>query len=204
MIVGFDNDDDDRLRPPVRVPPASRGSSARWPGMLSAIPKTPLYDRLEAEGRLDNAAADDPNIATNVIPLHMTVEEMRDGWLDLMDRLYDAENYFERFDDLFIEGRLPLATAKMRLAPQAPARCSYLKIQSLTILAALCACSPASGPTRGPARTARSTRKYLRKLLAAGRPPRYLFQFAWKCIMHTHFAIMTRQMVRGESRLVNT
>ena len=46
--------------------------------------------------------------------------------------------------------------------------------------------------------------RHLRKLLLAGRPPRYLFQFAWKCIIHTHFAIMTRQMVRGESRLVNT
>ena len=46
--------------------------------------------------------------------------------------------------------------------------------------------------------------KYLRRLLASGRPPRYLFQFAWKCILHTHFATMTRQMVRGESRLVNT
>ena len=104
-------------------------------GMLSAIPKTPLYDRLEAEGRLDNAAADDPEIATNVIPLRMTREELRDGWLDLMDRLYDAENYFERFDALFIEGRLPLATAKMdwlrRHRPLA-----YLKIQALTILAA--------------------------------------------------------------------
>ena len=30
-------------------------------GMLSAIPKTPLYDRLEAEGRLDNPAVDDPD-----------------------------------------------------------------------------------------------------------------------------------------------
>ena len=82
-------------------------------GMLSAIPKTPLYERLEAAGRLDNAAADDPNIATNIIPLNMSVEDLRDGWLDLMVRLYDAENYFERFDALFIEGKLPLATAKM-------------------------------------------------------------------------------------------
>ena len=46
--------------------------------------------------------------------------------------------------------------------------------------------------------------KYLRKMLLAGRPPRFLFQFAWKCIMHTHFATMTGKMVRGESRLVNT
>ena len=46
--------------------------------------------------------------------------------------------------------------------------------------------------------------RHLRKLLAARRPPRYLFQFAWKCILHTHFATLTRRMVRGESRLVNT
>ncbi len=46
--------------------------------------------------------------------------------------------------------------------------------------------------------------KYLRKLIASRRPPRYLFQFAFKCVMHTHFATMTRQMARGESRLVNT
>jgi hypothetical protein len=46
--------------------------------------------------------------------------------------------------------------------------------------------------------------RYLRRLLSARRPPRYLFQFAWKCLMHTHFATMTRQMARGETRLVNT
>ena len=82
-------------------------------GMLSAIPKTPLYDRLEAEGRLDNAAADDPEIATNVIPLSMTRETLRDGWLDLMDRLYEADNFLDRFDDLFIEGRSRLPRARM-------------------------------------------------------------------------------------------
>ena len=66
----------------------------------------------------------------------MTREELRDGWLDLMDRLYDAENYFERFDALFVEGRLPLATAKMDwLRRHRPL--TYLKIQALTILAAL-------------------------------------------------------------------
>ena len=66
----------------------------------------------------------------------MTREELRDGWLDLMDRLYDAENYFERFDALFVEGKLPLATAKMTwLRRHRPL--AYLKNQALTILAAL-------------------------------------------------------------------
>lgn len=201
MIVGFDSDDLSVFDRQFEFLRAGRIVGA-MAGMLSAIPKTPLYARLEAEGRLDNDAADDPNIATNVIPLRMTREAMRDGWLDLMDRLYDAENYFERFHALFIEGRLPLATAKMKwLRRHRPIQ--YAVNQSLTIIAALAMLARIwLDPRTVPYRPVYA--KYLRKMLAAGRPPRYLFQFAWKCILHTHFATMTRKMVRGESRLVNT
>ena len=48
-------------------------------GMLSAIPKTPLYDRLASEGRLD--LADRPEFGTNVIPLRIGREELLDGYL---------------------------------------------------------------------------------------------------------------------------
>jgi len=201
MIVGFDSDDLSVFDRQLEFLRRSRVVGA-MAGMLSAIPKTPLYARLQAEGRLDNAAADDSRVATNVVPLRMTVGEMRDGWLDLMDRLYDAESFFERFDALFIAGQIPLATAKMVwLRRHRPLR--YLKLQALTILGGLVLLARVwSDPRTRPYRPVYA--KYLRKLLASGRPPRYLFQFAWKCVMHTHFAIMTRQMVRGESRLVNT
>jgi radical SAM superfamily enzyme YgiQ (UPF0313 family) len=201
MIVGFDNDDVTVFERQLAFLGEARIVGA-MAGMLSAIPKTPLYTRLEIEGRLDNAAADDPNIATNVIPLRMTREEMRDGWVDLMDRLYEAESYFHRFDALFVEGRLPLGSAKMNwLRRHRPL--TYLKCQVLTIMAALWML----GRIWTDPRTAADRRVYaqqLGRLLAARRPPRYLFQFAWKCILHTHFATMTRRMVRGESRLVNT
>ncbi|WP_435006559.1 B12-binding domain-containing radical SAM protein [Tundrisphaera lichenicola] len=201
MIVGFDSDDETVFDRQYEFLQKSRIVGA-MAGMLSAIPKTPLYARLEAEGRLDNAAADDPNIATNVIPLKMSVETLRDGWLDLMVRLYDAEAYFERFDSLFIQGRLPLANAKMNWLRKHQFG-NYLKIQGLTILAAVGMLvrvffdprTKLDRPVYG---------RYLKKLLVARRPPRFLFQFAFKCIMHTHFATMTRQMVKGESRLVNT
>jgi radical SAM superfamily enzyme YgiQ (UPF0313 family) len=201
MIVGFDSDDDDIFRRQYEFLSNSRVVGA-MAGMLSAIPKTPLYDRLAAEGRLDNAAADDPRVATNVVPLRMTRETLRDGWLQMMDRLYDAENYMERFDALFIKGKLPLATAKMNwLRRHRPL--SYVKVQALTILAALGILARIwSDPRTRPYRKVYG--RTLRKLLLSGRPPRYLFQFAFKCIMHTHFAIMTRQMARGESRLINT
>jgi radical SAM superfamily enzyme YgiQ (UPF0313 family) len=201
MIVGFDHDDPTVFRRQYEFLHEARIIAA-MAGMLSAIPRTPLYTRLEAEGRLDNAAADDPRVATNVIPLRMTREEMRDGWVDLMQRLYDVENYFARFDALFIEGRLPLATAKMDwLRRHRPL--SYLKIQTLTILAALTMLVRIWRDPRTRADRPIYAR-HLHRLLAARRPPRYLFQFAWKCLLHTHFHTMTRRMARGESRLVNT
>src|SRR3954469_8722577 len=135
MIVGFDHDDSGIFDRQWEFLREARIVGA-MAGMLSAIPKTPLYARLEAEGRLDNAAVDDPKVATNVVPLRMSREELRDGWVDLMERLYEAESYFARFDDLFIEGRLPLATAKMTwLRRHRPL--AYLKHQALTVLAAL-------------------------------------------------------------------
>ncbi len=201
MIVGFDSDEPDVFDRQYEFLNQARVVGA-MAGMLSAIPKTPLYDRLEAEGRLDNAAADDPRIATNVVPLRMTREALRDGWLDLMGRLYGAENFMERFDALFVDGKLPLASAKMNWLRR-HRFFTYLKVESLTILAALGMLAriwtdPRTKPYRG------AYGRSLRKLLLSGRPPRYLFQFAFKCIMHMHFAIMTRQMARGESRLVNT
>ena len=39
MIVGFDQRRRDRLRSPVRVPPAGRGSSARWPACFRRSPR---------------------------------------------------------------------------------------------------------------------------------------------------------------------
>ena len=50
MIVGFDNDDDDDLRRPASSSSHEARIVSAMIGMLSAIPKTPLYDRLAARG----------------------------------------------------------------------------------------------------------------------------------------------------------
>ena len=201
MIVGFDSDDLGVFERQYEFLKQNRILFA-MAGMLSAIPKTPLYDRLEREGRLDNAAIDNPRVATNVVPLLMSVEQMRDGWVDLMGRLYDAEAYFQRFEALFITGRLQLGSARMTwLRKHRPV--SYLKVQTLTIFAGLLLLARVWSDRR--TRPHRATyAKYLRKLIAARRPPRYLFQFAMKCVVHTHFATMTGEMSRGERALVNT
>jgi radical SAM superfamily enzyme YgiQ (UPF0313 family) len=201
MIVGFDSDDASVFERQFAFL-----NQARIPvvmaGMLSAIPKTPLYARLEADGRLDNDAADDPRIATNVIPLNMSREEMRDGWVDLMQRLYDPANYFHRLESLYVEGKIPLGQAKMDwLRTYRPL--TYA-VQNAMILVASVAMlhrvwtDPRTRPFRA------YYKDFLRKFFRERRPLRHLFQFSARAAMHAHFAIMTRQMVRGETRLVNT
>jgi radical SAM superfamily enzyme YgiQ (UPF0313 family) len=201
MIVGFDHDDIGIFERQYAFLHRAR-IIAVMAGMLSAIPKTPLYERLMAEGRLDNDAADDPLIATNVIPLNMTREEMRDGWVDLLRRLYDPEDYLKRFAALYIDDDFTLGKAKMDwLRRHRP--WTYVKQNVLIVLAALVMLARIwSDPRTRPFRPVYA--RYLLKMLAARRPLRHLFQFATRCIFHVHLATMTRQMVRGESRLVNT
>ena len=93
MIMGFDHDNEGIFDRQVQFIQDSRIAFA-MSGMLSAIPKTPLHDRLAAEGRLDRA--DTCEYGTNVIPLLMTREELRDGYIRVMNELYDPEAYFER------------------------------------------------------------------------------------------------------------
>ena len=81
-------------------------------GMLSAIPKTPLHDRLAAEGRLD--PADTSEFGTNVIPLRMSREELRDGYIRVLNELYDPEAYFERTEALFLQPSFDIGIKKRR------------------------------------------------------------------------------------------
>src|SRR4029077_8605521 len=76
MILGFDNDDTTIFDAQRQFLKDARIVTAMI-GMLSAIPKTPLYARLAREGRLDPSY--EPEFGTNVIPAQMTREELRDG-----------------------------------------------------------------------------------------------------------------------------
>src|SRR5262249_35763702 len=85
LIIGFDHDDATIFDAQREFLQESRILHAMI-GMLTAIPKTPLYDRLAAEGRLDGE--EEAEFGTNIIPLNMTREELRDGYLKLMTEVY--------------------------------------------------------------------------------------------------------------------
>jgi radical SAM superfamily enzyme YgiQ (UPF0313 family) len=91
FIVGFDSDDKGIFEDQFQFI-QNNGITLAMVGMLQAIPSTPLYERLEREGRL---VADDPNC--NFVPQQMTRDELRQGYWDLVKRLYSPEAYLERF-----------------------------------------------------------------------------------------------------------
>jgi radical SAM superfamily enzyme YgiQ (UPF0313 family) len=90
FIVGFDNDDmkifDDQYDFIQR-----NGVQLAMVGMLSAIPKTPLFYRLEKAGRLTN----DPNC--NIVPKQMTADQLRENYWKLMQRLYSPSAFLDRY-----------------------------------------------------------------------------------------------------------
>lgn len=101
MIVGFDNDDESVFEAHRQFLADARISIANV-GMLSAIPSTPLYDRLAKANRLD--LSEHPSYGTNVLPLRMSRETLSAGYVGLMASLYEPQAFFERLDDLYLRG----------------------------------------------------------------------------------------------------
>jgi radical SAM superfamily enzyme YgiQ (UPF0313 family) len=109
MIVGFDHDGLDIFDRQIRFVEQARVIHTSV-GMLTAIPKTPLYARLAGENRLD--PADRTPYGTNVIPLGMGRDALREGYLRVLHALYDPKAYFARVDSLFLEGGLNSSAAR--------------------------------------------------------------------------------------------
>lgn len=105
MIVGFDNDD-----PSIFDEQLAFVAEARIPlvmmGMLQALPKTPLYKRVQAEGRLLPESTSQTHTLglSNIDPAGMTRLELYRGYRRLIRDLYSLENFGTRAR-AFIESR---------------------------------------------------------------------------------------------------
>jgi radical SAM superfamily enzyme YgiQ (UPF0313 family) len=93
FIIGFDNDTIETFEAQYTFITAS-GIQAAMVGLLHALPKTPLYERLEKAGRLRPFEHDQDNskLGTNVLPLRMDYDAMVDGYRTLYQRLTTDEN----------------------------------------------------------------------------------------------------------------
>ena len=119
MILGFDNDDATVFDAHREFLRKARITHAMV-GMLTAIPKTPLYDRLASVGRLDSS--DFSEFGTNVIPLRMSREALRDGYVQELKDLYEPEAFFGRVDDLYLKHNAPFSAGRRNYYRRYPAR----------------------------------------------------------------------------------
>lgn len=95
MIVGFDADDTGIFEEQLRFIQEAR-IPVSMTGMLQAMPKTPLHERVEREGRLLADSTGDQFVFSNIEPRNMTRRELYEGYRRLIADLYDFRNYRER------------------------------------------------------------------------------------------------------------
>jgi radical SAM superfamily enzyme YgiQ (UPF0313 family) len=97
FIVGFDNDTTDTFERQYRFIMAS-GIQIAMVGLLTALPRTPLYERLQTERRLlPNAPeGDNTRVGTNFVPQQMSYDAMVTGYKELWQRLTCDASICER------------------------------------------------------------------------------------------------------------
>ncbi len=188
FIVGFDHDTPETFARQERFILQS-GIQSSMVGLLTAAPKTPLYTRLAAEGRIIHQAndADNTKLGTNVLPKGMTYDELVSGYRGLMQRLFA-----DRGIALRIRNKLRY------LAPvRAPSR--YSARESLAILRRLLVRGILPG---GPLRLARFLRSmpWARPSLIPLAVTDWIVGLSMRDYVDRHFLPATeagRQRVRG-------
>ncbi len=181
MIVGFDNDGPDIFDRQIRFVEQSRVVHTSV-GMLSAIPKTPLYERLARENRAD--PADRTLHGTNVIPLAMDSDTLREGYLRVLRTLYNPNAYFARLDSLYLEGGLGASAARDELLRRQPIRRFLLQVEALIYLAVIFFKLQTAVDE---ADLRRHYRRAIFKVLRRRPDPFVLQAYALKAVMHYHY-----------------
>jgi radical SAM superfamily enzyme YgiQ (UPF0313 family) len=102
MIVGFDHDDPSIFEEQFRFIQEAR-IPVSMTGMLNAVPKTPLHQRLKDAGRLIAESVGDQFVFTNIIPMGMSRVQLYEGYKKLLERLYSYRNYRRRVMQLILQ-----------------------------------------------------------------------------------------------------
>ena len=194
MIVGFDHDDPSIFEAMPEFL-ADANISAALVSMLHAIPTTPLHDRLEQEGRLHDDDASD-EFGTNVIPVLMSPEELRAGFVQVTRECYSADAYFKRLDALFIDQDFKFTLHHLpywKSHRWAWAKRSFLNYCRFAVVAARLLRLVSDEPLR-----LRYKRQLARILRARWREPHILFTYALKVATHFHYAAIARALEESQ------
>jgi radical SAM superfamily enzyme YgiQ (UPF0313 family) len=198
MILGFDNDDAAIFDAQRRFIEKSRITSTMI-GMLHAIPKTPLHARLAADGRLD--PADRPEFGTNVIPLKISRQELRDGYVAVLNDLYEPEGYFNRLDELFLNDRIKLGNRNCAAYwKRHPWRNFKSRVRDWALGVGLYLRLMWSIPDQALWRVYKNR---VARLLRSCRDPSTFIFYVIKCAMHYHAYRMAKDL-ESEQTIVNS
>jgi radical SAM superfamily enzyme YgiQ (UPF0313 family) len=194
MIVGFDHDDGATFDAiPKFIEDARIGNALI--GLLHAIPTTPLYARLKTSGRLNDEEASN-RYGTNVVPLLMSREELRDGFVGTMRKAYTLDAYFGRIDALFIGDGFRFAPQqhdywrRHRLARVRRGAGDYVKFLAVALRLLI--------SVKDPALRSRYRQQLWRILRARGAEPHILLIYAIKIAMHYHYAAITTALSEAD------
>jgi radical SAM superfamily enzyme YgiQ (UPF0313 family) len=100
FIIGFDNDTMKTFEQQYQFI-TDAGIQAAMIGLLTAMPKTPLYERLQREGRLSTLedVNDNTRPGTNVIPKNLPYDDMVRGYIALYQRLLQDREIARRINN---------------------------------------------------------------------------------------------------------
>ena len=190
MIVGFDHDDASIFEVMPKFLAEARISAALI-GMLHAIPTTPLYDRLKQAGRLHDEDASEI-YGTNVDPLGMSPQQLRDGFIQVMQACYEAAAYFQRLDAQFIDENFKFTLHQLpywQSHKWAWAKRCFWNYVKFAVMA-----SRLTSRLSDDALRSRYRRQLWRVFRARWREPHILFTYAIKVASHYHYAELARAM----------
>jgi radical SAM superfamily enzyme YgiQ (UPF0313 family) len=197
MIMGFDHDDAGIFDRQVRFIQDARIAFS-MSGMLSAIPKTPLHERLAVDGRLDTA--DTCEYGTNVIPLLMSRAELREGYIRVLNEIYEPEAYFDRTEALFLQPSFDIGINKHRRWlswPRSwPGEVLFF-FQGLGLFARLMT-------SVGEQNLRREYRKRIGRFLKVHRRPGLVLLYLFHMAMHYHAYQLARRVANPEMQLINS
>jgi radical SAM superfamily enzyme YgiQ (UPF0313 family) len=198
MILGFDHDDETIFEAQRRFLEDARIAQAMV-GMLTAIPKTPLHARLEATGRLD--VLGEASFGTNVVPAGMTRETLRDGYVRMMQEIYEPDAYFARLAASLGDGSVPFAPARARYWRRH--RWAGFKSQATAAARALGLLFRLIQRVDDVRLRRRYQQEAGRQLLAR-RDPGFVFGYLVRCAMHYHHFTLAHEMAARPNQVVNS